>query len=341
MALPQLHISRPTVHLPDTKLSNEDLIGLIKDNYKNGAEDWPALELAVRYVFDRCNSGYRYIETDHSVRVGDFGARAAQQCLEENGVAPDEVDLVINGSVAREYFEPATSMEIAAKIGVRNVHAFDVTSACAGQLEALHIASAYFSMYEDLRTALVVSAELTRGFLNYDIQSLDELQTKAAGLTIGNAASAWLVRRAPFEGGCLKPLAISNRSLPEHWHLCSAPIDGTFTSLSQELFRLNVHVPPVLREVIESVGWDVTDVDHFVFHQPSDHMVEKVLSNLEVDPDRGLKTHSLYGNTVSTTVSLTLDELLRQKAVEPGSKMVLSTAAAGFSIVTIAGEWVS
>lgn len=340
MLLDNVYLSRPAVFLPSTKLNNDDVLQLIRDNYRGDEAQWGAIEQGVRYVFGRCNSGTRYIELDQQVRVGDFGARAARLCLEQNEVNPARVGLVVHGAVAREYFEPATAMEIAAKVGIEQVHAFDITSACVGQLEAIHIASAYLNLYPDLEYALVVSGELTRDFICYDIQSAEELIFKAAGLTIGNAASAWLVGRQPFGGGCLRPLKINNRSLPQHWDLCSAPIDGTFTSFSKELFRLNVHVPPELQRTIESVGWGVEEVDHFVFHQPSDRMVDKVLTILGVDPDKGIKTHSLYANTVSTTVSLTLHELLQRDALTPGDKLVLSSAAAGFSMVTLAAEWV-
>ena len=61
---------------------------------------------------------------------------------------------------------------------------------------------------------------------------------------------------------------------------------------------------------------------------------------LEADPARAIMTHSLFGNTSTTTVSLALDQLLQRGGVEPGNKMILSSAAAGFTMVTIAGEWV-
>jgi len=340
LAFPTVYLSRPTILLPSHKLDNEEVIGRIRANYRGTADGWKEIEQGVRFVLNRCNSEHRYIELDPTARVGDYGARVGRACLEQNGVAASEIDLLIHGAIAREYFEPATAMEIAAKLGAREIHAFDVTSACVGQLEGVHIACAYLGLYEHMDTALVVSAELTRQFLTYDVQSPEELATKVAGLTIGNAATAWLVRRTPLPGGCLKLLGMRNYSLPEHWALCQAPIDGTFTSHSHELFMLNVHVAPELRRVIDALGWTVDEVDHFVFHQPSEQMVNKVLGDLGADPKKGLKTHHLYGNTASTTVALSMHEVLKQRDVAPGDKLLLASAAAGFSMVTAAGVWV-
>jgi len=87
------------------------------------------------------------------------------------------------------------------------------------------------------------------------------------------------------------------------------------------------------------VGWIVGDVDHFVFHQPSESVLLGVFDELGVDRNKGLLTHHLYANTVSTTVSLTMNELLKQGAVRSGDKLVLGTAAVGFSMVSLAGIW--
>jgi len=320
-------------------LDNDQVIARVRNNYRGSPQGWPLLEAAMRRVLERCGTSIRYLEDDHTARIGEYAARAARACLDTQLVLPDDVSVFIYGGVAREYFEPATAMETAAKCGVHAAHAFDVTSACAGQLEGVHIGASYLSMHEEYRTVLVCSAEVTRSFLCFDIQSVRELVTKAAGLTIGNAASAWLVGRQPFPGGCLRVVGFRNHSLVDHWHLCSAPIDGTFTSFSTDLFKLNKHVAPEVRRLVAQVGWTVDDVDHFVFHQPSENVLVGVLDDLGVDRSKGLITHHMYGNTVSTTVSLTMNELLKTGRVRAGDKLVLGTAAAGFSMVSMAGIW--
>ncbi len=339
MSFPTVYLSRPGVVLPADRLDNAEVIRQVKAGYGGDPHMWPMVEAAVGAVFEKCNSRYRHIETDPTVDPGEYAARAARACLEASSVEPEELDLLIYSGIARVYFEPATAMEVAARLGVEEIHAFDVTSACVGQLEAIGVASAYLHMYPHYRTALVASGELTRSFLGYDIQSLQDLETKAAGLTIGNAGSAWLLRREPFEGGCVRLVAMDNHSLPQHWELCQAPIDGTFTSRSRELFALNVHVPPTISRVLRSVGWSPSEVEHFVFHQPSEHMVKKVLEGLGVEPSRALLTHSLYGNTSSTTVALTMARLLETGRLETGDKLCMASAAAGFSMVTALGEW--
>ena len=204
-----------------------------------------------------------------------------------NDVSLDEVDLVICGGIARQYFEPATAMEVAAKLGLKRTHAFDVTAACVGHLEAIQTAAGYLALHDNYRTALVCTSELSGPFLSYDIQNVRDLQMKTAGLTIGNAAACMLVRRKPFPSGGIRFKAINTFTAPDHWHLCQVPIGGTLVSSSVELMRLGKYIPPWVKERLGALGLQPNDIDHYIFHQPSEIMVRKILTDIGVDPDRG------------------------------------------------------
>ncbi len=340
MSFPRVYLSRPAVVLPAGRVDNDEVLRRIRESYRGKPAHWPVVEESVRYVFARCNTHVRYFEPDTSVRVADYAARAATACLEANDLMPDAIDLLIFGGIARNYFEPATAMEVAHKVGVQSCHAFDVTSACVGLLESIHIASSYLALHPELRTALVCSAELSSQFLSFDLQGPADLMRKAAGLTVGNAAAAFLLRREPFDEGSMKLLAMANMSLPKHWDLCKVPIDGTFDSLSTELMKLNVHAPSELFKLFERVGWKTDEIDHFVFHQPGDAVVLETSAAMGLDARKVALTHRYYANTATTTVPLALDHLLRERRILAGDRIVFSSAAAGFTMVSGAGVWV-
>lgn len=339
MPFPELYVSKPGLELPQQRVDNAGVIARVKERYRGDEKEWHAIERTIERVFSICKSQHRYMEDDPKARVAGYAARAARDCLAQTKTDADEIDLVIFGGIARQYFEPATGMEVAAQLGLSGVHVFDVTSACVGHLEAIQTACAYLNLHPHYRTALVCTAELTGPFLSYDIQSTEDLQTKATGLTIGHAASCVLVRREPWSQGCLRIAQVDTYSLPEHWALCQVPIDGTLSSSSTELMRLSRHIEPRLAESLARIGWDPKAVDHYVFHQPSESMVTQVLRGVGADPQAAIYTHHLYGNTSSATVGVAYHELLAQRELAAGDKLVLGSAAAGFSMVVIAGEW--
>ena len=110
-------------------------------------------------------------------------------------------------------------------------------------------------------------------------------------------------------------------------------------SSSVELMRLAKLIPPWVKERLAAVGLNPMEIDHYLLHQPSEVMVRKILADLGADADRGVYTHSLYGNTASASVAVTYNHLLETRDVRPGDKFCLGSAAAGFAIVLAAGEW--
>lgn len=337
--LPELYISKPGIALPKHRVDNAEILRRVREQYRGSEEAWPKLESAIEQVWALCNTKVRYLDSDREARVADYAVEAAKQCLALNGADVSEVDLVINGSIARQYFEPATAMEIANKLGLERTHAFDLTAACVGHLEAMQAAAGYLALHDEYRTALLCTSELFRHFVSYDIQEVKDLYFKSAGLTVGNAAGCMLMRRKPWPGGGIRLLKIDTFTAPDHWHLCQVPIDGWFMSSSIELMRLSRLIPPWLKNRLESLGWAPQDVAHYVFHQPSEKMIRKVLEDVETDPARGVYTHSIYGNTASAAVAVTLHRLLEEREVNPGDKIVLGSAAAGFSMVFVGGVW--
>lgn len=339
MTFPRLFLSRPATVLPDDAVDNEAVLARIRESFRGADQDWEPIELGVRYVFDRCNTKVRYLEADETLSPGAFAARAAEACLAENGVAATDVDLLIYGGVARDAFEPATATEVAGRIGARPLHAFDVTCACAGLIEAVHAAAGYFALHDDVRTALICAGEITRDRVGYDMQSVDDVAHGVAGLTIGNAAAAVLVTRDALPAGGARLVGLLHKTLPQHWELCRAPVDGHFTSNSKELFALSIHVVPELRRLIDDAGWTPQEVDHYAFHQPSESALERVWAELGARPQAGIHTHSMFGNTASTGWVLALDHRLRNGTVEPGDKIVIASAAAGFTVVGASAVW--
>jgi 3-oxoacyl-[acyl-carrier-protein] synthase-3 len=339
LSLPELHLSKPGVTFPATRVDNAEILQRVRKQYRGAEDEWPTIESAIERVFHMCRTKVRYLEPNPEARVADYAVAAARQCLEINRTSLEEVDLVVCGGIARQYFEPATAMEVAAKLGLERTHAFDVTAACVGHLEAIQTAAAYLALHDNYRTALVCTSELSGDYLSYDIQHVKDLYQKSAGLTIGNAAACVLLRRTPWPGGGIRLRRIDTYSAPDHWNLCQVPINGTLFSSSIELMRLGKLIPPLVREHLGKAGYEPQKVDHWLIHQPSEHIIRKVLEDIGTDPDRGVYTHHLYGNTASASIGVTYSRMLEERDVKRGDKILLGSAAAGFAIVVATGEW--
>src|ERR1700727_377840 len=243
MNLPCMYLSRPAVVIPDAALDNETVLARVRESFRGTESEGDPIAQGVQYVLGRCNTQVRYVDPDQTLSPREFASRAATACLFENGVDASEVDLLVYGGIARENFEPATAAEVAGRLGPRQLTAFDVPCACAGLVEAIHVGAGYFALHPELKTALVCAGELWRDRVTYDLQSLEDVANLAAGLTLGNAAAAFLVTRESLPAGSARLLGFQHKTPAEHYDLCSAPIDRHFVSRSKELFALAIHVP--------------------------------------------------------------------------------------------------
>ena len=341
MNLPCMYLSRPAVVIPDAALDNETVLARVRESFRGTESEWDPIAQGVQYVLGRCNTQVRYVDPDQTLSPGEFASRAATACLFENGVDASEVDLLVYGGIARENFEPATAAEVAGRLGARPLHAFDVTCACAGLVEAIHVVAGYFALHPEIKMALVCAGELWRDRVTYDLQTLDDVANLAAGLTLGNAAAAFLVTRESLPAGSARLLGFQHKTLAQHYELCSAPIDGHFVSRSKELFALAVHVPGEVQRLLTSVGWTAQDVDHYIFHQPSQAILERVFDAVGARPEACVHTHSVYGNTASTSWAVALNHRLKHGSINNGDKLVIASAASGFTIVCASAVWES
>lgn len=337
MNLPEAWLGAPAHVLPARRAHNDDVVAKVRALYRGDADSWRKLERRIRFLFAICGSEYRYVE-DAPSPVAGHAAKAAVEALRYSGIDPTTLDAVLYTGIARDYFEPATAAEVAGRIGAPHATALDVGAACAGMLVGVYDIVARMALDPDLKRALVCAASMTGDHLRFDIQHADDMDVYGAGLTVGNASTAWTITREQCgPGGRVRGLLIEARS--EHEEICRTPTSGPFMVRAQEMFALQKHVPAFLRKSVARAGWEVGEVDLWVSHQPSNRSLRDLAEKLNVPPERFPQAHQRYGNTETSSVPGVLRMLIDEGRIKPGHKLVLGSAAAGFVLASVMLEW--
>ena len=94
----------------------------------------------------------------NGVGTADLAAEAGKRAMEAAGCTPEEIDIVIIGTVTPDYRLPSCACEVQAKLGLTNAVAYDIVSACAGFINGLSIASTYIET-DRAKKILVIGAE--------------------------------------------------------------------------------------------------------------------------------------------------------------------------------------
>ncbi|MFZ5478805.1 MAG: 3-oxoacyl-ACP synthase III family protein [Myxococcota bacterium] len=338
MNVPEVWLSAPATRLLGSAVDNEGVLARVRARFQGGDKEWDRVERRIRSLWRICGTERRHLADESDEALGVHAAAVAELALAEAGLAARDLDLVLYGSIARSYYEPATAAEVASRIGAARAMPLDVTSACAGAVLAAQDVVGRMAMDPALSHALVCTATMTGRHVTYGLRDADDVDVYGAGLTLGHAATAMLLTRSPTPR-CGRVVGVLSEGIPEHWALCRAPVEGVFESDGVRIFALSRHVPAHARRLCDRVGWRIPDVDLFVAHQPSNRVLQDMARGLEVDASRVPQLHGLFGNTADSAVPLALRHLVDAGVVRPGMKMILSTAASGFVMASLAVVW--
>ena len=333
-----VYLSLPVACLPATRVDNVEVAARVRARFAGTAPEWKALERGLRLVFQSCGTNVRHMETAEPKAPALHAARRVAEVLAENQLSAEALDTVIYGSIARTVFEPAMACEVAARVGAFGALAYDIVAACAGPPLAVEAVMGKAAIDPDWKLGAVASASLSEGHLSYDIGSLSALESLAAGLTIGNASTAMLLGREPFVHGG-RVLATYSQGAARNYELCSVPTSGPFRSARATLLGLAAMVPDHVRTVTARAGIGVDEVDLYVLHQPSDRVLRGVARALGVPAERVPQLHGLHANTEASAVPLALRTLYDQGRLRPGMKLLLGSAAAGFTLASAVVLW--
>lgn len=112
----------------------------------------------------------------------EMGARAALNCLENTGVRPEEIDLILSiGEEWKEYPLTTTGIFIQERIGASNAWALDIQQRCGTTVAAMKIARDMMFADQDINTVLIAGGYRNGDFIDYADPSVSFMYNLAAG----------------------------------------------------------------------------------------------------------------------------------------------------------------
>lgn len=272
----------------------------------------------------------------------DLGLEAAQQALDDAGVAPDELDLIIVATLTPDTFMPATACLIQERLGATRAGAFDLSVACAGFAYALSVGHQFIAAGGVERVLVVGTDTLSR---------VTDWKDRGTCVLFGDAAGAAVL--GPVEEGFgilgLHFGAAGSEALqiPAGGGRVPAATEG----LSRSDFCIHMDGPKVFRfavevlgdaaaKALEDAGVHPDDVDLFVPHQANLRIIEAAARRVNISQDRIFINVDRYGNTSNGSVPLALWEARAQGRIKPGDTVVTVGFGGGLAWCALVLRWV-
>lgn len=280
------------------------------------------------------------IERRHFARpdeqTSDMAREASLKALEMAGLRPEDLDLIVVGTISADMPMPACAAFLQAKLGA-SCAAFDVSAACAGSIYGLSVADAFIRS-GSARNVLVVGVELLSRILNWEDRNTCVLFGDAAGAMVIRAESSAegrgiLTARIATDGKLTDILKIPGGGSinPVNEQMVADKLSYVAMN-GREVFKTAVRsLSEVVQSTLASVDMTCDDLTWLVPHQANIRIVDTVLERLGVPKEKAILNIAEYGNTSSASVPVTLDEGVRSGRIQPGDVVGMMAIGAGMS----------
>ncbi len=315
-------------YLPERVVTNHDL-----EKFMDTTDEWIQQRTG---IIER-----RWIAEEGGVGASDLALEAARIALGRAGWAPEDLDLIIFGTLSPDLFFPGSGCLLQAKLGLSSTPAIDIRQQCTGFLYGMQIADAYIkSGYANkilLAGAEVHSTGLDMSTRGRDVtvifgdgagvvclegvETEDNIGVLAVDLHAEGKYAESLMVEAPASR--LMP-RITHEMIDDARHWPS--MDG------RTIFKLAVQrLPEVTKTVLDRAGLTLADIDMFFPHQANLRINQFFQKTLEIPDEKIFNNIQRYGNTTAGSIPIALDEALEQELVGKGSTVIFCGLGAGLT----------
>src|SRR6266852_6617085 len=146
------------------------------------------VETSDEWILQRTGIRERHI-VDPGVATSDLAKEAALAALARAGLTPNDIGLIIVGTVTPDMMFPSTACLVQHKIGAHRAWGFDLSAACSAFTYSVTTASQLVASGAHDH-ALVVGADVMSSIIDYEDRATCVLFGDGAGAAVVSAAAA-------------------------------------------------------------------------------------------------------------------------------------------------------
>jgi 3-oxoacyl-[acyl-carrier-protein] synthase III len=324
-----VYIRSLATYVPPRLLTNSDLEKMV-----DTTDEW---------ILQRTGIRERHI-VDPGVATSDLAKEAALKAIEQAGLTPNDIGLIVVGTVTPDMLFPSTACLVQHKIGARHAWGFDLSAACSAFTYALTAASQIVSAgCHD--HALVIGADVMSSIIDYKDRATCVLFGDGAGAMVVSAATAGEPSLVDFEheidggggpalcmpaGGSLRPP--THETVEQRLHYVKQD-GGT-------VFKFAVRkTEEISRRIMERNQISAADLDLFVSHQANRRIITSATEKLGIDPAKVVINIERFGNTTAATIPLALNDARADGRLKKGDLVLLASVGAGFTVGSVLLRW--
>ena len=317
-------------YLPEKILTNQDLE--------------KSLDTSDAWITERTGIRERRIAAEEE-SSSSMAAKAGKQALEDGGISPEDVDMIIVCTSSPDVLFPSTACFVQNELQAFGSAAYDISAVCSGFIFGLSVAEQYLKTgrYEHI---LLIGSEVNSRIVDWSDRS--------TCILFGDGAGALLLNRVEQE----KPLGIlsthiySDGSLSD---LICVPGGIGRTGINKQdmvdkkyfikmagnaTFKVAVkRMTEVIQEALGFNGLSIEEIGLLIPHQANERIIRAVAERLKYSMEKLLMNIHKYGNTSAASIPIGINEARRNSCIQPGETSVLGAVGAGLTWGAAVIKW--
>jgi 3-oxoacyl-[acyl-carrier-protein] synthase III len=308
-------------YVPDRVLTNHDLAEMV-----DTSDEW---------IVERTGIRERRIADDEQA-MSDVALPAAQAALEQAGLDPKEVDLIVVATVTPDMAFPSTGAILGDLLGAPDAACYDLSAGCTGFMYAL--AQAYGMIAGGLANkALVVGGDVLSKILDWEDRSTLVL--------FGDGAGAVVLERVECGGFLGFELGAEGAGgvhlwLPGSGSRAFDESEKYVKMNGREVYKFATRVLVSSAEkLLAECGRSVDEIDVYVPHQANIRIMDHAARKLGIPTEKMVVNVDRYGNTSSGSIPLALADALDDGRLRDGALVLMTGMGAGLTWGSSLIEW--
>jgi len=315
-------------YLPERILTNQDLEKMV-----DTSDEW---------ITRRTGMKTRHILND-GIPSYMMGAEAARLAVEDAGLTPLDIDLIIVSTEVPDYLSPSMACLIQKELKAENAAAFDVNAACTGFVYAMTIAQ-QFIQTGYCRYVLVVA--------NEGLSRIVDWENRNTCVLFGDAAGAVVMGRVDKKYGIRESYIAAFGNLGHNLTIPCCFVseeekmkrregkERTIWQDGSEVFTFAVRaMAESVKTVVEKAKSTIDDVDIIVPHQANLRIINGAAKRLEIDESKISVILHETGNISSASIPVALDMESKKGRLREGDTVVLVGFGGGLTCGSILMTW--
>ena len=313
---------------PDNVMTNVDLEKLV-----DTSDEW---------IQSRTGIVQRHIVSDDEAS-SDISTRIAKSLIKKRDISPDQLDLIIVGTVTPDHFTPSTAALVQKNIGAINAWGFDLSAACSGFIYGLETGANFINSGK-YNKVMVIGVDIMTSILDY--------QDRDTCVIFGDGGGGAILQPTKEKCGIIDSILHMDGNggdyliVPAGGSRIPASIDSVknrshfIKQDGKTVFKYAVKgMAEVSKRLLIKNKLSGSDISLFIPHQANKRIIDAAARKCGIEEHKVLINIEKYGNTTAGTIPIAMNEAINEKRINDGDYILLSSFGAGFTWGSMLIQW--